>query len=43
VNAFQRLEDDLATELRECAACHRTIGIVVHVVPCAVARIGERP
>jgi hypothetical protein len=40
---FQRLEDDLATELRECAACHSTIGIVVHVVPCAVARIGERP
>ncbi len=40
---FQRLEDDLATELRECAACLSTIGIIVHVVPCAVARRGERP
>ena len=40
---FQRLEDDdLATELRNCAGCQSAIGIVVHVVPCLVARLGER-
>ena len=40
---FQRLEEDLAIELRECAGCHATIGIVAHVVPCHVARMGARP
>ncbi len=40
---FQRLEEDLAIELRECAGCRATVGIVAHIVPCHVARMGERP
>jgi hypothetical protein len=39
---FQRMEEDLAIELRECAACRATLGIVAHVVPCQAARLGER-
>jgi hypothetical protein len=39
---FQRMEEDLAIELRECAACRATVGIVVRVVPCHLARLGER-
>jgi hypothetical protein len=39
---FQRLEEeDLAIELRECAACRAPVGIVVHVVLCHRARLGE--
>jgi hypothetical protein len=39
---FQRMEEDLAIELRECAVCRATLGIVAHVVPCQAARLGER-
>ena len=32
---------DVALEMRNCVGCGSTIGITVHMVPCAVARLKE--
>jgi hypothetical protein len=39
---LERMSHDLAVEIRKCACCGATMGIVVHIVPCQVARMGER-
>jgi hypothetical protein len=40
--ALERMSHDLAVEIRKCACCGATMGIAVHIVPCQVARMGER-
>jgi hypothetical protein len=40
--ALERMSHDLAVEIRQCTGCRATLGILVHIVPCEVARMGER-
>jgi hypothetical protein len=40
--ALERMSHDLAVEIRKCTGCRATLGILVHIVPCQVARMGER-
>jgi hypothetical protein len=39
---LERMSHDLAVEIRKCTGCRATLGILVHIVPCQVARMGER-
>ncbi len=38
--ALERMSDDLAIEIRECAGCRAKLGLIVHIVPCEVAQAG---
>jgi hypothetical protein len=40
--ALERMSHDLAVEIRKCTGCRAALGILVHIVPCQVARMGER-